>query len=110
MSAGSFPADIERDADSCLVHRADWMPSIAEALAAEHDIRLDETHWEIIHLLQRYYDEHDISPAMRALVSLVRRELGADKGNSLYLLKLFPGSPARIASKIAGLPRPEHCL
>jgi tRNA 2-thiouridine synthesizing protein E len=43
-------------------------------------------------------------------VSLVRRELGEEKGRSVYLLTLFPGSPAKLAARIAGLPRPEHCL
>jgi tRNA 2-thiouridine synthesizing protein E len=47
---------------------------------------------------------------MRILVKVVEVELGPEKGNSLYLLKLFPGSPARVASKIAGLPRPHNCI
>jgi tRNA 2-thiouridine synthesizing protein E len=51
-----------------------------------------------------------MSPASRALVSLVRRELGADKGTSIYMMKLFQGSPARMANKIAGLPKPDNCL
>ena len=51
-----------------------------------------------------------MTSAMRALVSLARRTLGPGKGRSVYLLGLFPGSPARVAAKIAGLPRPEHCL
>ena len=103
-------AAVERDVDGCLIRPDDWSPTIAASLAREEHILLEAAHWEIVRLLQRYYAEHEISPAMRALVSLVRRELGSDKGNSLYLLKLFPGSPARIASKIAGLPKPEHCL
>ena len=47
---------------------------------------------------------------MRPLVKYVSQTLGSDKGSSIYLLQLFPGSPAKVASKIAGLPRPEHCL
>jgi tRNA 2-thiouridine synthesizing protein E len=47
---------------------------------------------------------------MRILVKLVANELGPEKGNSLYLLQLFPGSPARVASRIAGLPRPANCI
>ncbi|MCZ6459336.1 MAG: TusE/DsrC/DsvC family sulfur relay protein, partial [Gammaproteobacteria bacterium] len=37
-------------------------------------------------------------------------QLGAEKGTSIYLLKLFPGSPAKLLAKIAGLPRPTNCL
>jgi len=47
---------------------------------------------------------------MRPLVKFVGQELGKDKGNSMYLLTLFPGSPAKLGSKIAGLPKPENCL
>jgi tRNA 2-thiouridine synthesizing protein E len=101
---------IARDADGCLLEIAQWNAAVAELLAREENITLDGAHWEILATLRAYYIAHEHAPAMRALVSLVRRELGAEKGNSLYLLKLFPGSPARIASKIAGLPKPEHCL
>jgi tRNA 2-thiouridine synthesizing protein E len=47
---------------------------------------------------------------MRPLVKYIGQRLGKEKGNSIYLLQLFPGSPAKLASKIAGLPRPENCL
>jgi tRNA 2-thiouridine synthesizing protein E len=36
--------------------------------------------------------------------------LGPDKGRSVYLLTLFPGNPALLGAKIAGLPRPENCF
>jgi tRNA 2-thiouridine synthesizing protein E len=44
------------------------------------------------------------------LVKLVRESLGEDKGTSIYLLGLFPGNPAKVAAKIAGLPRPTNCI
>jgi tRNA 2-thiouridine synthesizing protein E len=47
---------------------------------------------------------------MRPLSKYIKQELGADKAGSIYLLTLFPGSPAKLAAKIAGLPRPENCL
>ena len=67
-------------------------------------------HWELIELLREYYREFDSSPAMRPLVKYCRLKLGADKGRSIYLMTLFPGSPAKIGSKIAGLPKPDNCL
>jgi tRNA 2-thiouridine synthesizing protein E len=51
-----------------------------------------------------------MSPAMRALVKYTEKKLGPEKGRSIYLLNLFPPSPAKVASKIAGLPRPTNCL
>jgi tRNA 2-thiouridine synthesizing protein E len=87
-----------------------WSPEVAEQIAAGEGLRLTDAHWEIIELLRRYYREFDASPAMRALVRYTARELGPDKGRSIYLMSLFPGSPAKIGSKIAGLPKPDNCL
>ena len=83
---------------------------MAEQIAAAENIALTDQHWEIIHLLRDYYSEFDSSPAMRALVKYCGIKLGPNKGKSIYLMMLFPGSPAKIGSKIAGLPRPENCL
>ena len=98
------------DANGFLADRTLWTPAIAEAFAELENIGLTEAHWEIISLIQRFYDEFDASPANRALVKYVKIELGSDKGNSIYLMSLFPGSPTRLASRIAGLPKPKNCL
>ena len=88
----------------------DWNREVAQALAAAEGIELEDAHWEILQLLRDYYAAFDSSPAMRALVKYTRQNLGEAKGKSIYLLKLFPGSPAKIGSKIAGLPKPANCL
>ena len=89
----------------------DWSPEVAAWLAERDHIELDAPHWEIIKLLRAFYADYGLSPNNRALVNAVKRDLGPDKGRSIYLLKLFPGdeSPARIAARIAGLPRPANC-
>lgn len=102
--------DIALDKDGYLMNLDDWDGDIAEALASQEGITLTPAHLEIIWLLQEFYREFDLSPAMRALVKYTEKKLGAEKGRSIYLLELFPPSPARIASKIAGLPRPTNCL
>jgi tRNA 2-thiouridine synthesizing protein E len=98
------------DADGFLLDPAQWSEDIAHAFAAEAGITLDERHVEVLYALRAWFLQHGHSPAMRAFVSLVRRQLGDSKGRSVYLLQLFPGSPAKVAARIAGLPRPEHCL
>lgn len=101
---------IALDKDGYLANMSDWTPTIAAELAQEEKIILTPEHWEIINILQKFYKEYQISPAMRALVKYTEKNLGTHKGRSLYLLNLFPPSPARVASKIAGLPRPTNCL
>ena len=98
------------DKDGFLRDLSAWNPDVAEQIAAAENIHLESTHWEVLHLLQAYYREYDSSPAMRALVKYCALKLGPEKGKSIYLLSLFPGSPAKIGSKIAGLPKPDNCL
>ena len=102
--------DIALDKDGYLINLDDWDEEIASAIAKQESILLTPAHWEIITLLQEFYREFELSPAMRALVKYTEKKLGAEKGRSIYLLELFPPSPARVASKIAGLPRPTNCL
>ncbi|MEM6483521.1 MAG: TusE/DsrC/DsvC family sulfur relay protein [Pseudomonadota bacterium] len=99
-----------RNEQGFLDNVADWTPLVCKAMAAEEGLSLDEARWEIILLLRDYYEQYDSSPAMRALVKYVRQRLGEEKGRSIYLLTLFPDSPARLAAKLAGLPKPANCL
>ena len=98
------------DKEGYLRNLVDWNESIAEVLAQQQEITLKPAHWEVLHLLRTFHRRHQLSPATRALVSLVKKELGPDKGRSVYLMRLFRGSFAKTASRIAGLPKPDNCL
>lgn len=101
---------IELDQEGFLLDLADWSEAVAVALAENEGLSLGNAHFEIIHALRQFHAEYQLSPAMRPLVKYIGQQLGKDKGNSLYLLSLFPGSPAKLASKLAGLPKPDNCL
>ena len=98
------------DQDGFLCSLDDWSVDVAAALASAENIMLTSAHWEIITLVQAFYQQTGLSPATRALVKLVSRQAGADKGKSIYLMKLFGGKPALSISRIAGLPRPANCF
>lgn len=98
------------DDEGYLLKLEDWTEELATQLALELGIQLTQAHWEIIWVLRRFYQRYEHSPAMRPLCKAVSQELGADKGKSIYLLSLFPGSPAKRAACIAGLPKPDNCL
>ncbi len=98
------------DKEGFLRDLGDWTPAVAEEMAAREGLELTEAHWEIIGLLRDFYQRFEASPANRALVKFTAQQLGQDKGRSIYLMSLFPGSPAKIGSKIAGLPKPDNCL
>lgn len=97
------------DKEGFLRNLSDWSPGVAEQLAEAEGIQLTEAHWCIIRLVRDYYASYAIAPATRVLVKLVREQLGAEKGQSIYLMQLFTGKPAKLVSKIAGLPKPANC-
>jgi len=103
-------SELNTDKEGFLKNLSDWTPEAANLLAKNEGITLTKEHWEIIKLLRDFYQQFEISPAMRILVKTAKTSLGDKKGNSIHLMKLFPGSPAKLASKIAGLPKPTNCL
>lgn len=102
--------NIPLDKEGFLVNLDDWSEETAIKIASQEGIQLEQAHWEIIETLQKFYQRYELSPAMRPLCKFIKQELGEEKAKSFYLLKLFPGSPAKLAAKIAGLPKPDNCL
>ncbi|MDC0661832.1 TusE/DsrC/DsvC family sulfur relay protein [Marinobacter sp. SS21] len=101
----------KRNNEGFLENAWEWTPETASEIAREDDIDLENNHWEIISFLRGFYREHEMSPpSNRLFVKAVKEHLGEDKGNSIYLMRLFPGTPAKTACRIAGLPRPTNCL
>ena len=101
---------IALDKDGFLVDLQDWSHAAAEALAAREGIALTADHWEILELLRQFYQEFQLSPATRPLIKYTALKLGPDKGNSPHLNRLFNGTPAKLAAKLAGLPKPTNCI
>ena len=102
--------DLARDDDGHLAYTADWSADAAHQLAAEAGVCLQPDHWRVIHILRAFHHQTGVSPSMRALVNLMRDQGVADLASSIALLRLFPGSPAALAAKVSGLPRPDKCL
>lgn len=103
-------ADLELDKDGFLKDISLWSEDVARVLAHNDGIELTDNHFEILHFLRDFYQTHQVAPANRPFVKAVKLQLGEEKGNSLYLMSLFPESPAKLAAKYAGLPKPANCL
>ncbi|MGB0467869.1 MAG: TusE/DsrC/DsvC family sulfur relay protein [Pontibacterium sp.] len=101
---------IEIDSEGYLCTLDDWSTDVAEQIALSEGLELTADHWAVLQVLREFYQTFELSPAMRPFVKAVGQKLGADKGKSMYLMRLFPGSPAKLAAKIAGLPKPSNCL
>lgn len=87
-----------------------WDHDFALRVAAQENLILTAEHWALIEQTRNFYREFGFSPSMRPLVKYIGSHLGPEKGKSVYLMALFPPSPARILSKLAGLHKPKNCL
>lgn len=103
-SAGIF------DKEGYLLDHTAWNETLAADIAATSGIMLTSAHWEILHAVRRFYTQYELSPATRPLLKYLGRELGVEKSGSIYVMQLFPGTPAKTIAKIAGLPKPANCI
>lgn len=107
---------VKRDADGHLADPAAWSEAVGMELARGVGIELGARHWRVLRALRGFHAETGISPSMRPLVRLLRDAGAGELASSVALLKLFPSppgrpaSPAVLAARIAGLPRPDKCL
>ena len=107
--------DLRLDAHGHLASVNEWHDGVARELAEAAGIELGAEHWRVLRVLRRFHAETGVAPSMRPLVKLLR-ENDAPLASSIALLRLFPSpagspdSPAVVAARIAGLPRPDKCL
>jgi tRNA 2-thiouridine synthesizing protein E len=82
----------------------EWNEEVAVELAKEAGIdELTPDHWKVLEFMRSQYFEKGTGPTVRVL--------GKTSGVSvkeLYLL--FPKGPAKMAAKIAGIPKPRGCI
>ncbi|WP_428239481.1 TusE/DsrC/DsvC family sulfur relay protein [Gynuella sp.] len=98
------------DPEGFLLNFRDWNRDLAYQIAADNQIELADEHWEIIELAQAFFQEFDYAPSQRPLANFIKQGLGKDKASSIYLMKLFGASPAKMVARLGGLPKPKNCL
>lgn len=98
------------DAEGYLRDHTTWTETLATEIAARDGIELTPAHWEILHAMRRFYAQYELSPATRPLMKYLAQQLGPEKATSIYVMQLFPGTPAKTIARIAGLPKPANCI
>jgi TusE/DsrC/DsvC family sulfur relay protein len=83
---------------------AQWREEMAPEIAAAEGIaELGERHWQVIKFMRHEYAAKGTGPTVRVL--------GKTSGVSVReLYQLFPRGPAKVAAKIAGIPKPRGCI
>jgi tRNA 2-thiouridine synthesizing protein E len=81
-----------------------WTEAMAPELAEEEGIdALTDDHWTVIRFMRSEYFEKGTGPTVRIL--------GKTSGVSVKeLYQLFPKGPAKIAARVAGIPKPRGCI
>lgn len=98
----------QRDTEGYVVDPEDWTEALADQLAAEEGLALDERYWAVIHFMRKYWSEHHVAPDVRHVIKYLTEARQLDKKQAKQaLFKLFPYGYVRQACKIAGMQRPR---
>ncbi|WP_372791245.1 TusE/DsrC/DsvC family sulfur relay protein [Paraconexibacter sp.] len=96
--------DVERDAEGFFLKPEQWTREMADEIASENGVAaLNDRHWLVIDFMRTAYLETGSAPSIRSLGKLSGVPI-----KELYAL--FPKGPAKLAAKIAGIPKPRGCI
>jgi dissimilatory sulfite reductase related protein len=95
---------VARDAEGFFIDPGQWTEEMADAIAHENGIdELTDRHWMVIRFMRNAYLDSGSAPSIRTL--------GKVSGVPIKeLYQLFPKGPAKLAAKIAGIPKPRGCI
>jgi tRNA 2-thiouridine synthesizing protein E len=81
-----------------------WREDMAPEIAREAGVdELTERHWQVIKFMRHEFAEKGTGPTVRVL--------GKTSGVGVKeLYQLFPKGPAKLAARIAGIPKPRGCI
>ena len=91
------------DDDGFMTDSTQWTKDVGTAIAQILEIELTDKHWEVIEFSRSVYAEENDAPTLRKITKSLNI-------STKELYALFPGGAAKIAAKIAGLPKPTGCI
>jgi tRNA 2-thiouridine synthesizing protein E len=96
--------DVEFNDEGFFVDPDQWTVDMVPELARREGIEeLTDSHWQVIRFMRSEYLAKGTGPTVRVL--------GKTSGVSIKeLYQLFPKGPAKMAAKIAGIPKPRGCI
>lgn len=97
-------ATADRNDEGFFADPNQWTEAMAPELAKAEGIdELTEDHWRVIKFMRSEFFAKGTGPTVRML--------GKTSGLSVKeLYQLFPKGPAKVAAKIAGIPKPRGCI
>jgi TusE/DsrC/DsvC family sulfur relay protein len=96
--------EVAVDSEGFFAEPAQWTEAMAPQIAAAAGIgELTDRHWQVVKFMRHEYEEKGAAPNVRALAKTAGIPI-----KELY--QLFPKGPAKLAAKIAGVPKPRGCI
>ncbi len=95
---------VDVNEEGFLTEPSQWNEDVAREIARNEGIdELTDRHWIVIEFMRSQYFEKGTGPTVRVL--------GKTSGVSVKeLYQLFPKGPAKVAAKVAGIPKPRGCI
>jgi dissimilatory sulfite reductase related protein len=96
--------DVDVDQEGFFVDPSRWTEAMAPPIAAAQGIEeLTDRHWQVVRFVRAQYEEKGTGPTVRVLA-----KTSGVTVKELY--QLFPKGPAKVAARIAGIPKPRGCI
>src|SRR5689334_7236418 len=95
---------LDLDPEGFLEKPEQWNEQVGEEIARSAGIDpITERHWKVIRFMRDRFLTTGQAPTIRTL--------GKESGVPIKeLYQLFPKGPAKLAAKIAGIPKPHGCI
>ncbi len=94
--------EVDVNEEGYLIDFNQWDREVAECIAGECEIVMEEKHWEVIEYIQ---EKHQNSEPLS-----IRGIKKSGVINIKEFYGLFPGGPLKKATMIAGIPKPKSCI
>ena len=96
--------EVELNDEGFFVDPDQWNESMVPELARREGIdELADGHWTVIRFVRQEWADKGTGPTVRVL--------GKTSGVPVKeLYQLFPKGPAKVAARIAGIPKPRGCI
>jgi TusE/DsrC/DsvC family sulfur relay protein len=103
-TATSTISGVEFDSQGFFVKPDQWREDMVPELAQREAIDpLTDSHWKVIRFMRSEFLAKGSGPTVRVL--------GKTSGVPVReLYRLFPKGPAKVAARIAGIPKPRGCI
>jgi dissimilatory sulfite reductase related protein len=103
MTTAAVLDNVKFDGEGFMTDPHAWTPEIGQAIAQDLGLSLTDRHWIVINFARKEFETTGQPPTLRRITK-------STPVDTKEIYALFPGGPAKVAAKIAGLGKPTGCI